>query len=379
MRANRSIPPKVKCMLWGRAAGRCEVDACNRPVSYHSRTKETANLAELAHIIGFSADGPRGEHKLSAALSQDVGNLMLLCGECHKLIDDNKDDYPTDRLRAMKASHERRIETVTGITEDRQSNILMYGGNVGDHASPPTYRKAAVAMLPEWYPAETTPINLGMVNSCHRDCDPEFWRIQSQQLHSMVAQHVRPRLMTQSIGHFSVFAIAPQPLLILLGYLLSDIPDADVYQLHREPNGWKWRDSSPAVNYSISEPTTTSGPPALVLSLSATIAESRVAAVLGSDAAIWRMTISEPHNDFLQSRQQLRDFRVAARRLMDRIKSRHGSAQCLHVFPAAPVAIAVEFGRIIMPKADLPLRIYDENRHIGGFVQALDVPPPNEE
>jgi len=38
-----------------------------------------------------------------------------------------------------------------------------------------------------------------------------------------------------------------------------------------------------------------------------------------------------------------------------------------------PVTLAVDLGRIIMPKADLPLRIYDEHRANGGFVHALDV------
>ena len=58
---------------------------------------------------------------------------------------------------------------------------------------------------------------------------------------------------------------------------------------------------------------------------------------------------------------------------MDRMKFRHGEQALIHVFPAMPVALAVDFGRIIMPKADLPLRIYDENKTLGGFVFALDL------
>jgi hypothetical protein len=38
-----------------------------------------------------------------------------------------------------------------------------------------------------------------------------------------------------------------------------------------------------------------------------------------------------------------------------------------------PAALAVEFGRIRMPKADLPLLIYDENRETGGFKPALTI------
>ena len=77
--------------------------------------------------------------------------------------------------------------------------------------------------------------------------------------------------------------------------------------------------------------------------------------------SIWTLTIENPYNDFLKSKEQLRSFREVFRKLMDQIKSNHGHKNELHLFPAAPVSIAVEIGRAWMPKADLPLRIYDEN------------------
>ncbi|MCD6216470.1 SAVED domain-containing protein [bacterium] len=49
------------------------------------------------------------------------------------------------------------------------------------------------------------------------------------------------------------------------------------------------------------------------------------------------------------------------------MKATHGHDSILHIFPAVPVAIAFEIGRVWMPKADLALRIYDENRKICGF------------
>ena len=373
MSETRHVPVPVRCMLWGRAAGRCEFSGCNKPVSFHSETNETVNLADIAHVIGFSADGPRGEEDISKELAKDISNLMLLCKECHRTIDTNKANYPVDRLRNMKASHERRIEIVTGIIESKRSHILLYGANVGNHASPLSYQKAANAMLPDWYPAETTPIAIGMVNSSFRDHTREFWRIESMQLRNMVSQHVRPRLASGNIEHLSVFAFAPQPLATLLGFLLSDIPVAEVYQLHREPADWKWQGHPAGFDYIVDEPASLSGPPALVLALSATITDDRVMSVLKDGATIWRVTVPEPHNDFLKSRQQLGRFRELMRPLMDRIKARHGQNAALHVFPAAPIAIAVELGRIIMPKADLPLRLYDENQQLGGFVHALDI------
>jgi len=170
----RYIPERIRCMLWGRAAGRCEFSGCNRLLSFHSKTKEDVNLAEAAHIIGFSEDGPRGEEELSEKLGRDISNLMLLCKECHKTIDANKTDYPVGLLRQMKEAHERRIEIASGVDAEKQSHILLYGANVGNHSSPLSYRKAAWAMMPDWYPADTTAISLGLVNSSFQDRDNDF-------------------------------------------------------------------------------------------------------------------------------------------------------------------------------------------------------------
>jgi SMODS-associated and fused to various effectors sensor domain len=38
-----------------------------------------------------------------------------------------------------------------------------------------------------------------------------------------------------------------------------------------------------------------------------------------------------------------------------------------------PVALAVDFGRVITPKADLKMVLYDQNQALGGFVRALEI------
>jgi len=86
------------------------------------------------------------------------------------------------------------------------------------------------------------------------------------------------------------------------------------------------------------------------------------------------MSSPNPNNDFLKGRGQARLFRERVRQLLDRIKSKHGEQAALHVFPAMPVALAVDFGRVIMPKADLEMKLYDQSRALGGFAPALDLP-----
>jgi hypothetical protein len=368
-----SVPERVRLVLWGKAAGRCEYEGCNERLWLDGLTKAEFNAAYVAHIVADSPGGPRGDKILSAQLKSDLSNLMLACDKHHRLIDiEQVTEHPVQRLREMKRKHEERIERLGSLTADKQSHVLLYGANIGEHSAPLSARNAIQAMLPDWYPAESKPLEIGLRNSSVDDRTVEYWEWETKHLEAKIAQQVRPRLAQGDISHLSVFAIAPQPLLILLGALLSDIPAAEVYQRHREPPNWEWRDDPEYPAYSLIEPSETSGPPVLIFSLSATIIDERVRAVI-PDATIWKISVPTPHNDFLKTRQQARDFRQLMRQTMDKIKMRHGQNATIHIFPAMPVALAVELGRIRMPKADLPFTVYDEDRANGGFKCALSI------
>jgi len=117
----------------------------------------------------------------------------------------------------------------------------------------------------------------------------------------------------------------------------------------------------------------TAGPAALVLSVSATITPDRIRAIVGDDVCIWSVSVAKPHNDVLKSPQQLSQFRALMRSLLDRIKAAHGQTVPLHIFPAAPVSVAIELGRVRMPKADMPWEVYDQINALGGFVRAVSL------
>ena len=75
----------------------------------------------------------------------------------------------------------------------------------------------------------------------------------------------------------------------------------------------------------------------------------------------------------MKSQEQLSAFRRIYRNLLNKIKEKHGEKTILHVFPATPVSVAVEMGRVWMPKADMSLRIYNQTNSNVGFVSALDI------
>lgn len=368
------IPQAVRMSLWLKAAGRCQFRGCNDPLWIDGLTQSEFNSAYIAHIIADSPEGPRGDVLLSEKLKADLSNLMLLCDVHHRLIDKgNVAGHPVEMLRSMKWDHEKRIQQLTAMQENQRSHVLLYGANIGEAHPHLCMDKAQAAMLPDHYPSESRPIDLGIKNSAQKDSDPRFWERERENLRVQFFANVKQRLAAMEIQHFSIFGLAPMPLLVELGTLLSDIPCAEVYQLHREPPDWKWQDEPGDFEFIVKEPGDRRKTVSLNLSLSATIADERISNAIGEDRSPWTITIANPNNDFLKGRGQLRKFREAFRRLLDRIKAEHGEDATIHVFPAVPVSIAVEMGRVRMPKADLPFRIYDHNRISGGFAHAFDI------
>jgi hypothetical protein len=369
------IPEKVKIRLWGKSAGRCQYPGCNKVLWRDGLTKVEFNTAYIAHIIAAKPNGPRGDIKLSKILAKDINNLMLLCDDHHRLIDKEKiDEHPVELLRKYKKEHEDRIERVTGIIPERRTYAILYGANIGEQSSPLNKQKVYNAIVKnEYNPAESDPIELSLKNSAMKDDTEEFWRVEKENLNRLFDQKVRYRLKDGLINHLSIFGIAPQPLLIWLGCLLSDMPTAEVYQLHRSPPDWVWDNNQEKVEYRLIRAEKKGDEIALALSLSQKIDPRKIVEVIGEDIPLWTVTISEPNNEFLRNRKQLEEFRILFKKILSEIKYNHGDTTIIHVFPTVPVSVAIEIGRARLPKVDLPMIIYDYNKKRGGFVRALHI------
>lgn len=370
---SNGLTERTRFQIWVRSAGRCQF--CNCPLLGDLMSgNEDGKFGFVAHIVADAPDGPRGDPVRSPHGVNEVSNVMLLCSKHHKLIDvDEVDNYPEARLLEMKAAHEKRISDLTAMQDDRASHALCIGANIGSHESPVSFSRIRAAMLPERYPADGRAIQIETRGSAIQDTDPEFWATEAISLRRQFKEKVRDRIQQREIEHLSVFGLAPQPLLIELGRLLCDITPADVHQLHREPQGWRWAENGDPIDFRVRRPTAANGPPALILGLSASIVDERVTSVLGSYAAIWSITAEKPHNDIMRRKGDLRRFRELIRSMLNEIKSAHGEAATIAVFPALPVSAAIEVGRVWMPKADLPLLIYDQQRAMGGFVPAVRI------
>lgn len=93
-------------VLWGRAHNRCAI--CKRRlISDGTSTGDRESvLGEEAHIVPRSQSGPRGNESLDCEVDA-YENLILLCPEHHRLVDDQPRAYSARYLRQIKNEHEQ--------------------------------------------------------------------------------------------------------------------------------------------------------------------------------------------------------------------------------------------------------------------------------
>ena len=301
---------------------------------------------------------------------------MLLCHPHHRLIDQEKrEEHPEDLLVAMKAAHEARIARVTAIGPELKSQILVLRTPIGD-ARPPSeigaMRRAVLAA--GRYPVSEE-IVLEVVGAPPTERRDDFWEKSRRDLDEFYGQRVHWRL-SQAEPHFSVFGLAPIPLLIAFGKLLGDKTPAHVYQRSREPAGWEWPDHGERLDYEIVAEKKLGDvhDVGLVLSVSDAVQRPDVEAVLPAGAPVYELRIAVPRRDCVRSPEDVSRFLAEWQRLLGRVRDWHQAhAPRLHLFPALPNSLAIALGRGVLQKAHSRLSIYDLNRDLGGFRFAFDL------
>lgn len=356
--------PTTKMIAWGRAAGRCQFPNCNKRLDQDLISGNlSANRAYVAHIVAAAPNGVRGDPVSSTRYADDPNNLMLLCDVHHREIDDPKkaDVYTVDVLRDMKRRHEERIDRLLSIRSAKASTILQVSSPIGDNETAVVFDDCADAVAVQSALANRHPIEFKLRGMRHKDSDPDYYTTEIGKLRQKFDSDIRWRFEDGSIAHLSVFALAPIPILIELGRLISDISDATIFMRHREPEPrWMWPNDGQQLQFDLGRPKTRHHKVALKLSVSADIADQRVIAAIGPDVSIWEIRSSEVGTSVLRNQADLSQFRILAGRTLDLIKEQHGQQVELSIFPAIPTAIAVDFGRIWQPKSHPSFSIYDQ-------------------
>lgn len=121
----KSIPLNTTRQLWGQCGGFCQNPTCNKPL-FREVGDEAVSIANVAHIIGHGSAGPRSDHELAEYVERDgIENLIMLCLECHKVVDELEKRFPVEEMQRWKASHASKIQSLFSVPNIRNEIELL--------------------------------------------------------------------------------------------------------------------------------------------------------------------------------------------------------------------------------------------------------------
>jgi hypothetical protein len=116
-----STSEKNKKIVWVRFKGQCAI--CHKELLHESEDENFSLLGEVAHIVGEQNNAPRGDHPMPLKERNDIKNLLLLCLEHHKIIDDHPELYPIEKLHEIKQESLVRINNFVPMTRKWDAKI----------------------------------------------------------------------------------------------------------------------------------------------------------------------------------------------------------------------------------------------------------------
>lgn len=366
-----SIKEPVRMRLWAVSGGRCEM--CNRILFQDLVYGHDGNFGEMAHIHAVSDGGPRHKYGMTEDEKNNIDNLMLLCAEHHHMIDTYPEDFGEGLLLKKKKAHEDRIRQVTGIPSEQSCRIVTYFSNIDNQAEFSSDRMLREAVLLSGrVPMQEPTIDLSEDSVTKYVPTKAIFEQKAQDLEAQFRIWFNEVIKSKdSVG---IFALAPQPLLFKLGTLINDQYNTVAFQCHRSGHKWAWPNHNEEIRFDfICTKEGASEKVALVIDLSATVLDDRITSVLGENVTIFHITMDNPCRTFVTSEAVQDDFVQVYRNAMEYIKNLRPAPAEIHLFQVVPNSLAVRAGMDYMPKADLPVVLYEQANQADGFFEAVTI------
>src|SRR5262245_37722206 len=103
-----AISDKTRKTLWGRSGNSCAM--CRTElVAEKNEHDRNLNIGDECHIISSKQNGPRHDSNYKNDFDE-YDNLILLCKNHHKTIDELWETYTVALLKTIKANHEKWVK-----------------------------------------------------------------------------------------------------------------------------------------------------------------------------------------------------------------------------------------------------------------------------
>ena len=104
-----AISEKTRKIIWARSGNRCSI--CKTElVLQKDPFGSHLNIGEECHIISRQPNGPRHQN-ISGFNYDSSDNLLLLCCNHHKEVDEKVKSFPVDELKRIKSEHELWVKS----------------------------------------------------------------------------------------------------------------------------------------------------------------------------------------------------------------------------------------------------------------------------
>ncbi len=341
------------------SGGICNFPECGEKLIYQYKDGSFVKLVEFAHIIGESADGPRGQHEVSELMSQEPDNIILLCVKHHPIVDNNEKEYPVERLKEMKKNHIKWVnERLEGLSEANWT-LVIHSGNVTGMGAPNIDKEL---LYRDFYGthiiAETEEIIIEEFLTKtknwleYKQTQEDWWLV-------FKTQDKKPK-------KFLICSINFIPLVVHLGYLIHDTFISEIFQYQREEKTWKWKllnDSEAKQDFFIIEKDdikdSNTKDLALSISLSGLINNDDILEVIEHSIKIIKINVSSPDRTWLKYKEQLIKFQKRFINLIDTLVQQYTELKEIHLFYAGPTPIAFIIGCSINPTIHPRFIIYN--------------------
>lgn len=359
------VTPAIREELTYLAGWRCQFTGCGRDLKSHAATGTRGRFSYFAHIVAASEDGPRGDAVLSKLWASEPKNFMLLCDECHRLIDKvNPAKYTVEVLQHMREDSIAEVKRLLDSLQHKPAEVIAIVGNIAGQPAQFSMDEAHEALWGQGLRCTEMKVSRYFYpGGQHHDVhSPGYWTSLFQQM-----KQDMPLLQTLLDGtrsgaarpRLAVFPLHSTSVLLLAGRVLGDNDGTHLFQPHRNKVGagtrWAWAKGGMPVaaldKFKLEElhPHAAGQDEAvLVVALTSDIVASRMPAACarGDELLLPALRITGPtfDKDCMQHPQDLQLVALAVdaamRRLQDDWKVRR-----VHLFVSAPTTAALLVGQ----------------------------------
>ena len=324
--------------LWARSAGVCQYPGCGEVLYRDDVTPWLPiNLGEVAHNVGSSASGPRGDESRSAELADHPNNLLMLCRKHHKVADGLLSEYREQTLTLWKTRHETTVLNAAQLTRGEiVFPLVVRASQIGGHDIEITDTDVIRAILDEGLTPAGQPHHVVLNNIAQPDDNDAYWTSQINTIRDelrLCRTQIRRNGTDASIA---VFPLAEMPALMALGHAIGDKGKLRIHQFTRHAGSWAFQypeREPPSFDFEVPTGIDKCGV-ALVIGLTVPIEVSRVRNVVGPEIPIVNFTSTVTGTEMVYSAETIDGFRRDFRDCLTNIENSAPREAPIYLFPS---------------------------------------------